>query len=201
MAVALKIQIRVYLSVLTSYTCQNLCLPSNDTSLLVGSCQSWASFFSGLIPGVLLLPHVLNLEFWKSFLFLQSFFWLRKLTKLFDQPYFPYVLSYKIYLCFSISTSLMNILSEPLWGRPSVDLHAPERLYYAALLIHLCPKFFSFGALKILLHCLFALMLLLISLMFIRFSFFLFGSFQNLHLRSTLFFFFFNIYLFGCTMS
>ena len=38
-------------------------------------------------------------------------------------------------------------------------------------------KVLSFRALKILLHCLFALMLLLISLMFIWFSFFLFGSF------------------------
>ena len=38
MAVALKIQICVYLSLLTSCMCQNLCLPSNDTSLLVDSC-------------------------------------------------------------------------------------------------------------------------------------------------------------------
>ena len=96
---------------------------------------------------------------------------------------------------YSISTSLMNVLSEPLWGKPSVDLHAPEHLYYAAHLILLCPEFLSFRALKIILHFLCALMLLLISLMFIWFFFFLFRSFQNLLLCSTLFFFFFK-YLF-----
>ena len=88
----------------------------------------------------------------------------------------------------------MNVLSEPLWGKPSVDLHAPEHLYYAAHLILLCPEFLSFRALKIILHFLCALMLLLISLMFIWFFFFLFGSFQNLLLCST-FFFLISIYL------
>ena len=74
MAVALKIQICVYLSPLTSYIGQNLCFPSNTTSLLVGLREPWVSFFPGLIPGVLLLSNTLILEFWKSFLFLWSFF-------------------------------------------------------------------------------------------------------------------------------
>lgn len=74
MVVALKIQISVYLSPLTSYMGQNLCFPSNTTSLLVGLREPWVSFFPGLIPGVLLLSDILILEFWKSFLFLWSFF-------------------------------------------------------------------------------------------------------------------------------
>lgn len=177
MAVALKIQICVYLSPLTSYMGQNLCFPSNTTSLLVGLCEPWVSFFSGLIPGVLLLSDILILEFWKSFLFLWSFFrpenLLSYLTSFISHVSYPTGFIYLFYM----STSLMNILNEPLWGKLAVALHAQEHLYYAAHLILLCSEFISFSALKILLHCLFGLLLLLKSLMLIWIFFFRSGSF------------------------